>query len=789
MTTIGRLLRLVLVAAPLWAACSSKTQLADASGTAGAGGAGGAGAADAGGTTPTCALGGAGGGASVPPPPACPSDPAGYANPFQDPGQPLEDRITNLLSLLTVDEKQSLLAQNQPAIPRLGLPGFTTFTEGIHGIGWSDSGTGSLLYMTGTQFPQAFGLAEAWDPEVMKTVGATTGYEARVYNARGVTDFGRGPGIVVRAPLVDLGRDPRWGRTEESYGEDPHLTGELVKGYLAGLHGTDPNYLMAASMLKHWLANNNETNRESSSSNIDDRNLREYYTAPFSVAVQAGHADGLMTAYNQVNGTPAAVSPLLKSLVIGEWGFDGLISTDASGPGMLVTAQHYYPTIEQSVAELIKDGTGVLVQNVTVPVMTAYTQGLYTDADLDAALRPVLRVRFRLGDLDPASCVPYKQIASTETPWATDEFKARALDVTRKTIVLLKNQGATLPLDRTAIGSVAVIGPRADSVIRDWYGGTPPYTVTPRQGLATKLGAGVTVRYAADDTGGAAAAAAAMSDVAIVFVGNNPTCGTPPPSWGTCPTPYDGREAVDRQLIGLEPTQLALVQSVFAANPRTVVVLVSGYPMGIGWINDNVPAIVHVTNSSQELGTAVADVLFGDYNPAGRTTMTWYASEADIPTDITDYDIRKGTTYWYFTGTPLYPFGHGLGYTTFAYANLTLSAASVSLALAATPCGPVQVGADVTNTGARTSDEVVQLYVAYPGSALARPRQQLRGFQRVSIAAGETKHLTFALTAADLSYWDADNGKPAIEDGKAVEVQVGASSADIRLRGTLNVGP
>jgi len=352
--------------------------------------------------------------------------------------------------------------------------------------------------------------------------------------------------------------------------------------------------------------------------------------------------------------------------------------------------------------------------------------------------------------------------------------------------VLLKNDAHTLPLDPAAIGKIAVIGPRADSVIRDWYGGQAPYVVTPRQGIAAKLPA-ANVLYAADDNGGAATAAAAAADVAVVFVGNHPTCGNNAP-WGTCPTPYDGREAVDRMFIELEPTQETLVEHVVAANPRTIVVLVSSYPIAIGWINDHVPAILHVTNSSQELGTAVADVLFGAYNPAGRTTTTWYQSETDIPTAIGDYDIREGTTYWYFTGTPLYPFGHGLSYSTFAYANAAASAPS--LYAASTPtCGAITIGVDVTNTGTVAGDEVAQLYVSYPGSAvIARPLKQLRGFQRVSLDAGETQHVTFSLSAVDLRYWDADNARYAVETGM-VGLQIGASSADTRAHVDLRVDP
>ena len=269
-----------------------------------------------------------------------------------------------------------------------------------------------------------------------------------------------------------------------------------------------------------------------------------------------------------------------------------------------------------------------------------------------------------------------------------------------------------------------------------------------------------------------------------VFIGNHPTCNTG--NYGVCASPYEGREAIDRMRVILDPAQATLVQTVAAANPKTIVVLVSSFPIGIGSIPGSVPAIVHVSNSSQELGTAIADVLFGDYNPAGRTTMTWYASETDIPTAVGDYDIRKGTTYWYFAGTPLYPFGHGLSYSAFTYSNITLSATSLSAASTA-PCS-VEVSLDVTN-GGRAGDEVVQLYLAYPGSALPRPRQQLRGFRRLTFAAGQTQHVSFALGAADLRYWDAANQKFAVEAGRTVEVQVGASSGDIRARAMLSVTP
>ena len=345
----------------------------------------------------------------------------------------------------------------------------------------------------------------------MKTVGATVGYEARVYNARGVSDTGRGIGIITRGPNVDLVHDPRWGRTEESFGEDPYLVGEMAKGYLAGLHGDDPRSLLAACTLKHFAANSNETTRISSSSNLDARNLREYYTATFRTAVREGHADGIMTAYNQINGVPAGVSPILKAMVRGEWGFDGFFSTDGQAATHWVQDQPYFPTLDEAVGAAIAEASGVLLQsNVAPNVNAAFAMGLITAADVDAAIGPALRIRFRTGDFDPPASVPYKAIQSTETPWATDEAKARALDVTRRTIVLLKNANAHAPPRphaRSARGDRPArrLG-RARLVRRH-----APYPyVTGRQGIVDKLaGTNVHVTYVLNDNGGAATSAAA----------------------------------------------------------------------------------------------------------------------------------------------------------------------------------------------------------------------------------------------------------------------------------------
>ena len=717
---------------------------------------------------------------------ACASNPSDYAFAFQDPCQPIEDRISDLLAQLTTDEKQSLLRRGSAGHPRLGLPGFTTFTEGIHGIGWSDNGNGSVSNLLGTQFPQAFGLAEAWDPQVMKAVGATTGYEARVHNAKGIADTGRGPGIVVRAPLIDLGRDPRWGRTEESYGEDPYLVGELARGYLAGLHGDDPKYLLAASTLKHWLANNNEANRETSSANVDTRNLREYYSAPFEAAIKVGYADGIMTAYNQLNGTPAAVSPLLQSLLIGEWGYKGFITTDATLPGILVTNQHYYDTLIDSVAGLILGGTSTLVQPGLAPtIQMAEDDGLFSDTDLDNVLRPELRVRFRLGDLDPPSYVPYKQIASTETPWNSDASKAKALDVTHKTMVLLKNDAHALPLDPTAIGTIAVIGPRADSVIRDWYGGQAPYVVTPRQGIAAKLPA-ANILYAVDDTGGAATAAAAAADVAVVFVGNHPTCNNA--SWGSCPTPYDGREAVDRTFIELEPTQETLVEHVVAANPRTIVVLVSSYPDRDRL--DQRPRAGDLARHQLQPGAG-----HRDRRCALRLLQPGRAHDhhlVPIRDRHPDRDHRLR-----------HPPGHDL-LVLQRHAALSVRPRSQLFDVRLRECDGkraeplLDVDADLRRDHHRRRRDQLRHGRGRRGRAALCLVPGYRGGRAPAEAAarvparhpgrGRDPARHFSLSAVDLRYWDADNARYAVETGM-VGVQIAASSADVRAHVDLRVDP
>jgi beta-glucosidase len=339
---------------------------------------------------------------------------------------------------------------------------------------------------------------------------------------------------------------------------------------------------------------------------------------------------------------------------------------------------------------------------------------------------------------------------------------------------LLKNSRATLPLDRRTLKSVAVIGPFADQVLLDWYSGTPPYTVSPLDGIRRALDADVKVQFAAGNDDEKAVLMAKSADVAIVVVGNHPTCNA---GWSHCPNPSDGKEGIDRET--LELAQEELIRKIRAVNQRTVVVMVSSFPYTINWTREHVPAIVLMTHNSQESGNALADVLFGDFNPAGRLVHTWPKSIEDLP-PMLDYDIRHGRTYMYFKRTPLYPFGFGLSYTRFRYSGLRTDSPTLPAS------GSIDIRLNVSNVGARDGEEVVQLYTQLPGSKVPRPRLSLQAFQRVAIKAGATMPVHFTVAARQLAYWDETTQRYIVEEGR-MHLLVGASSSDIRLRKTTRI--
>jgi beta-glucosidase len=695
-----------------------------------------------------------------------------YQYKFQNPDLPVEERIDNILSLMTLDEKIECLDTN-PSVPRLGIKG-SGHVEGIHGLTQGGPGSwGKPKTIPTTTFPQGIGLGETWDPELLKKVAQVEGYEARyVFQS---PKYNQG-GIVIRSPNADLGRDPRWGRTEECYGEDAYFNGTMVVAFVKGLQGDDPKYWLSAALMKHFLANSNENDRDKTSSNFDERLFREYYSVPFRMGVIEGGSRAFMASYNEMNNVPMTVNPVLEQVTRKEWGQDGIICTDAGAMTNLVRSTQYSPDLEHAAAASVKAGIGQFLDDYREPVRGALRKGLLTEADVDRVLRTVFRVMIRLGLLDPAARVPYSTIGSESAdPWLSEKHKTLAKLATQKSIVLLKNTGL-LPLDKRQLKSIAVIGPRADQVLLDWYSGTPPYRITPLEGIKTLVGSSVKVSYSDGTDQGQALELARNSDVAIVCVGNHPN-GNYDTVWAKVSSPSEGREAVDRESITLE--QEDLVKRIHAVNPKTVMVLVSSFPYAINWSQENIPAIVHLAHNSQEEGSALADVLFGNYNPAGRLVQTWPRSLDQLP-PMLDYDIRNGRTYMYFRGEPLYPFGYGLSYTTFQYSDLKTSAETLS------PGRPLNLTFSLKNTGKVDGEEVAQLYVRYPDSRVTRPLKELKGFSRVKVKAGQSQLITLPLKAEQLSYWNVEKHAFEVEPGN-IEIMIGLSSADIKLRKTITI--
>jgi len=693
--------------------------------------------------------------------------------PFQDRSRPEDERIRNLISLMTLDEKLQCLS-TRISVPRLGVQGTRTI-EGLHGLAYSGPANWAVKGPRAsptTTFPQAIGLAQMWDPVMMKKVADWQATEAR-YLAQNKR-FGTS-GLVVFAPNADMGRDIRWGRTEECFGEDPFLNGTLVTAFVRGLQGDNPDYWKTASLMKHFLANSNENNRSYNSSDFDDRLFREYYSYAFWKGVTEGGSQCYMAAYNKYNGIPCTVHPVIRDVTMNDWGLRGIVCTDGGAFGQLMSTHAYYSSPDTAAAECIKAGITVFLDNYMAAIKGALSKNLVSEKEIDEAIYGNLRMLLKLGLLDPPGNDPYDGIGVTDTiaPWTKPEARELALEATRKSVVLMKNEGPILPLNKGSVKSIAVIGPSANKVISDWYSGTPPYSVSILEGIRNYVGDDVKIRFAMSNKADSAVIAARESDVAIVCVGNHPlSYGL---DWGQNHVPSDGREDVDRQAITLE--QEDLVKLVYKANPGTVLVVVSSFPYSIGWSKENIPAILHVSQSSQELGNGVADILFGKESPSGRLVQTWSVSIDHLP-PILDYNIRNGRTYMYDKHEPLFPFGHGLSYTSFRYSGLKTDSRTISMG------GQVNVSFSLQNTGSFDSDEVAQLYVSFSGSAIERPLKALKGFVRVNLKKGESKTVTIPLKGSDLAYWNTDKGEWALEPGK-IGIMIGSSSADIKLKGEI----
>jgi len=706
--------------------------------------------------------------------------------PYRDPGLPIEARVRDLVSRLTLDEKAGLMKNGSAGVPRLGVPQYDWWNEALHGVARAG---------VATVYPQAIGLAATWDDGLVRAVADTISTEARAKYNDAVAHGNRKRyyGLTFWTPNINIFRDPRWGRGQETYGEDPYLTSRIGVAFVRGLQGDDPRYLKAAACAKHFAVHSGpEQLRHGFDAEPDPADFHETYLPAFEALVREGRVEAVMTAYNSLYGQPCAINSRLYDLLYRQWGFDGHVVSDCGAIRDLYTSYKVAPDAAGAEALAVRAGLCLRCGEEKSAIADAVRRGLLQESEVDQRLGQLLRTMFRLGFFDPPAQVPYSRIPLSENH--SPAHAALALEAARKAAVLLKNDG-TLPLRSAALHRVAVIGPNADSVaaLVGNYAGTPAAPVTVLAGLRAALGPGVTVDYArgcdwaalstgsvpnpptqlvtgnestsAPDAGFDEALAKARDADSVVFVGGL----TAQLEGEEMRIDRDGFHGGDRTRIELPEVQERLLEALAQLGKPIVFVLMSGSAVAVPWADAHVNAILEAWYPGEAGGAAVADVLLGRSSPAGRLPVTFYRATADLP-DFTDYGMAN-RTYRYFGGRPLYPFGYGLSYTRFVYGPLRVQAVPDG--------GGFEASIPVTNAGGREGDEVVQLYARAPAGSHPRDRESLCGFRRIHLAAGETGTVVIRVSAESLRRWSPAADNFTMPRG-AWHFLAGASSADIR---------
>ncbi len=703
---------------------------------------------------------------------------------WKDTSQPLAARVQDLVRRLSLGEKVQQMRNAAPAIPRLGVPAYDYWSECLHGVARAG---------TATVFPQAIGMAATWNIPLIRAEADVIATEARAkyndYISKHNGDSARFHGLTFWSPNINIFRDPRWGRGQETYGEDPFLTAQLGVAFIRGLQGDDTHYVKAMACAKHFAVHSGpEPARHVFDAQPPERDFYETYLPQFEAAVREGHVGAVMGAYNSVYGKPACANPLLLTdLLRKQWGFDGHVVSDCGAIYDIYANHKFADTPEAAAALAVRAGDDLCCGTDYNSLLGAVKQGLISEKEIDAAISRVLEARFRLGLFDPPEKVAYAQIPISQND--TLDHEALALQIARQSIVLLKNDNL-LPLNRAKIKRIAVIGANANSVtmLLGNYNGTPARPVTILDGIKKAAGANIQVVYepacplalGRNGTGRPDAqtwtrtiAAARMSDV-IIYVG-----GISPQLEGEeMKVDYDGFSGGDRTQIELPPVQTELLRALQATGKPVVFVNCSGGAIAMPWTAANLPAILQAWYPGEQGGRAVADVLFGEANPAGRLPVTFYRSTADLPA-FDNYSMSN-RTYRYFAGQPLFAFGHGLSYTKFGYSGAELNATKVSAG------DTIKLTFALLNEGARDGDEVAQVYFRHVNSARPQPKLALCGFARIHLQARQGAKVTMNIPVDRFRYWDSEKKQYAVGPGN-YELLIGAASDDIRLHLPLKV--
>lgn len=704
---------------------------------------------------------------------------------WRDPARALAERVNDLIRRMSLAEKVAQLQNGAPGIPRIGLPAYNYWNEALHGV--ANNGVATV-------FPEPVGAAASWNPGLFHQEGNIIGIEGRAkfndYTTKHNGDAKWWYGLTFWTPNINIFRDPRWGRGQETYGEDPLLTSEIGIEFVKGLQGDDPRYMLAMACAKHYAVHSGpEPDRHRFDAQVSERDLYETYLPQFERVVREGQVAGVMGAYNAVNGVPCCASDfLLNELLRKQWGFTGYVVSDCDAiHDIWGRQQHrYVATPEAAAAAAAKAGCDLCCGGDYNALVRAVQQGLITEREINLALYHTLWTRFRLGLFDPPDQVPYAKYTLKDND--TPAHRQVALELARQSLVLLKNDGV-LPLDRTRLKRIAVIGPNASSksMLHGNYHGSASHPVSILEGIRELAGPNLEVIFAQgspittntsiatwsrQDNGttrplkelSAEALSQATNADVIIYVGGI--------------TPAQEGEMFDRRAIELPAVQEELVEALHATGKPVIMVNCSGSAMALPWEAEHLAAILQAWYPGEEGGRAVGEVLFGEVNPSGHLPVTFYRATTDLPS-FTDYSMSN-RTYRYFNGQPLFAFGHGLSYTTFDFTGGRLGAETIASS------DSIKVTFTVANTGKRTGGAVAQVYFRHVHSAVLQPKMALCGFTRVQLQAGESSQVTVEVPAQRLRYWDTLQKQYVVEPGD-YEILIGAAADGLPLKLPLTV--
>lgn len=693
---------------------------------------------------------------------------------YLDESLSFEERAKDLVSRMTLEEKVTQMLFNAPAIKRLGIPAYNWWNEALHGVARAG---------VSTMFPQAIGLAATFDEEliykaadVISTEGRAKYHEFQRKNDRDIYK-----GLTFWSPNINIFRDPRWGRGHETYGEDPYLTGRLGVAFVKGIQGNDKKYLKAAACAKHYAVHSGpESDRHSFNAEVSEKDLRETYLPAFKELVREANVEGVMGAYNRTNGEPCCGSEtLLKKILREEWGFKGYVTSDCWAIRDFHEFHGVTSTAPESVALAVNNTCDLNCGNMFANLLIAHNEGLVTEEAIDQAVTRLMITRMKLGMFDKPENVPY-----TSIPYSVNdcrEHREFALEVSKQTMVLLKNENNILPLDKNKIKSIAVIGPNADNrtALMGNYHGTASRYITVLEGIQDMVGEDVRVFYSEGchlykdkvedlaepkDRFAEAISAAEMADAVVMCLGLDET--------------IEGEEGVaaqdfssgDKHNLDLPGLQQELLETVYRTGKPVILVVLAGSALALTWADENIPAIIAAWYPGAEGGKAIASLIFGEYSPSGKLPITFYRTVEELP-DFKDYSM-KNRTYRYMENEALYPFGYGLSYTRFEYGCIKVKKDTI------------QTGENfnclvkVKNAGNIESIETVQLYLKDVEASVTLPRWQLAGIKRVNLAPGEEKEVSFTVTPRQMALIN-NEGRCILEPG-VFEVYIGGSQPDSR---------